>query len=94
MKNEQLIDITETARFAPQNHAPMRCHVAVANCTKRARRVRVELPRHERCLTRRHLITALRQAELSDWLASGGDYLNSMHQPVYGVLNESVAVSD
>lgn len=30
----------------------------------------------------RAILASLRQAELQEWLASGGDYLASMHQPV------------
>jgi len=39
-------------------------------------------PRREACLTRLALRAAVREAELADWLASGGDYLSSMHQPI------------
>jgi hypothetical protein len=31
----------------------------------------------------RRVLAALRAAELADWQASGGDFLSSMHQPVY-----------
>jgi hypothetical protein len=84
MKNEQLINVTENSQATRFNPKPARFLTTATTCTeRRTRRVHVPLPRHEHCVTKRHLIAALRQAELSDWLASGGDYLSSMHQPVY-----------
>ena len=40
------------------------------------------LPRRKPCVTRRALLAAIRQAELAEWQASGGDYLHAMHRPV------------
>jgi hypothetical protein len=40
------------------------------------------LPRRKPCVTRRALLAAMREAELAEWQASGGDYLHAMHQPV------------
>jgi len=39
-------------------------------------------PRRQLCRMRRPVLAALRAAELANWMASGGDYLSSMHQPV------------
>lgn len=41
-----------------------------------------QVPHHESCAIRRAMLAALRQAELTDWLASGGDYLVHTYQPV------------
>ena len=45
---------------------------------------RLSLPprRREACLTRRAMLAALREAELSEWMASGGDFLDHTYQPV------------
>jgi len=45
-------------------------------------RVRIPVPRRPSCSTRRLMLAALRAAELSEWQATGGDFLNSMHQQV------------
>lgn len=54
------------------------------------RRVRVviRLPRRQACMTKRAMLAALHEAELHEWLNSGGDYLDhnyhaAMHQPVH-----------
>ena len=51
---------------------------------KRTRPVRVSFLSRRRatCRTRRAMLAAVREAEFDDWQASGGDYLDSMHQPV------------
>jgi len=55
----------------------------VAESQSRCRKARVSFsPRRETCLTRRALLAALREAEFAEWMNSGGDYLDSMHQPV------------
>jgi hypothetical protein len=82
MKNEQQIDLSKAPRLSG-NFKPSRFAVTTACADHARRRVRVELPRHKHCLTRRNLLAALRQAELSEWLASGGDFLKRMPQPVY-----------
>ena len=49
------------------------------------RKIRIALPtlpRRQSCITRRAMLAALREAELNEWQASGGDVLSSMHQPV------------
>lgn len=49
----------------------------------RCRKVRISfVPRREVCLTKRAMLAAIREAELADWMASGGDFLASMHQPI------------
>lgn len=49
---------------------------------KRNRPVRISFPSRLRatCLTRRAMVAGLREAEFDDRRASGGDYLDSMHQ--------------
>jgi hypothetical protein len=37
--------------------------------------------RRELCATRRAMLAALREAELCDWMATGGDYLASAQAP-------------
>lgn len=47
------------------------------------RKIRLSFsPRREACLTKRALLAALREAEFDEWMATGGDYLSSMHQPM------------
>ena len=49
------------------------------------RKIRIALPtlpRRQSCITRRAMLAALREAELDEWQATGGDVLSSMHQPV------------
>jgi hypothetical protein len=50
------------------------------------RKIRIALPtlpRRQCCITRRAMLAALREAELEEWQATGGDVLSSsMHQPV------------
>jgi hypothetical protein len=55
-----------------------------ADTRARQRRIRSTfgIPRRAACLTRRALLAALREAEFAEWMATGGDYLASMHQPV------------
>ena len=51
--------------------------------TSRCRKLHLALRlRRESCLTRRAMLAALREAEFNEWMASGGDYLSSMHHPV------------
>jgi hypothetical protein len=40
------------------------------------------LPRRKCCVTKRAMLAALREAELAQWEATGGDFLHAMHQPV------------
>ena len=78
--NNQTIEARNTtSRF--QRPSPF---LQLAEARERHRRIRLgfRAPRRAACLTKRAMIAALREAELNDWLASGGDYLNSMHQPI------------
>jgi hypothetical protein len=43
-------------------------------------RIALSLPRRRPCLIKRAMLAALCEAELAEWLASGGDFLGSMHQ--------------
>lgn len=51
---------------------------------KCTRPIRISFPSRRRasCLARRAMLAALREAEFDDWQASGGDYLDSMHQAI------------
>ncbi len=50
----------------------------------RRRPVRISYsPRRETCLTERAMLAALREAEFHEWMSSGGDFLDSMHQPIH-----------
>jgi hypothetical protein len=58
-------------------------HLQLPDSRERRRHLRIAfVPRREACLTKRAMIAALREAEFDEWMASGGDYLASMHQPV------------
>jgi hypothetical protein len=59
-----------------------RTHHRDAKCRDRAARISLPLPRRESCLTKRAMLAAMREAELDEWMRTGGDYLGSMHQPV------------
>lgn len=56
----------------------------IIEARKRLRPIRISFPsrRRESCQTRRAMLAALREAEFDNWQSSGGDYLDSMHQPV------------
>jgi hypothetical protein len=57
--------------------------IRISEVQSRCRKTRVSFsPRRESCLTKRALLAALREAELAEWMASGGDFLDSMHQPI------------
>lgn len=71
---------TNRATFRPRKLSPF---LQLTEARARCRKIRLSFsPRREVCLTKRAMIAAIREAELADWIASGGDYLNSMHQPV------------
>lgn len=53
-----------------------------ADARRRSLRVTFTVPRRGYCVTRRAMLAALRQAELIEWMASGGDYLMHTYQPV------------
>jgi hypothetical protein len=83
MQSQTLNRITETATAANRVQKQTLFH-QLTDTQKRLRPVRVALPvrRRETCLTKRAMLAALREAEFAEWMASGGDYLDSMHQPV------------
>jgi len=52
----------------------------LAEAPSKHRRIRVALPtlpRRQSCLTKRAMLAALREAELAEWQASGGDFMRS-----------------
>lgn len=52
--------------------------IAEARCERRT--TRISLPRRESCLTKQKMLAAMREAEFQEWMDTGGDYLDSMHQ--------------
>jgi hypothetical protein len=83
MKHKQFDYESETTTV-PQplrKLAPFRQLVEAPESPRKVR-IALPLPRRPACLTRRAMFAALREAELDAWKASGGDFLNSMHQPV------------
>lgn len=83
MPTPTLNRITETAEPAdrPQEQTPL-LQLTQARASRRPVRVALPVRRRETCLTRRALLAALREAEFAEWMASGGDFLASMHQSV------------
>lgn len=82
MKNESFIEntnATSTARW-PRKQSTF-LQFAEARSRRRVIRVTFQVPRHAACATKRAMLAALRQAEMSDWMASGGDYLVHTYQP-------------
>jgi len=87
MQNQHLTWNTEPAdeiKVRPSLKASPCLQLACARTRHRKLRIALPLPlpRREPCLTRRAMLAALREAEFHAWLASGGDFLTSMHQPV------------
>jgi hypothetical protein len=83
MKNKSLHHATSAAD-APlplRQLAPFRQLVEAPESHRKVR-IAIPLPRRPACLTRRAMLAALRAAELDEWAASGGDFLDSMHQPI------------
>ena len=83
MQTQQLNRITEPLNATPRSWKPSP-FLQLADVRTRQRPIRIALPlrRRETCLTKRAMLAALRDAEFEDWMNSGGDYLDSMHQPV------------
>lgn len=73
---------TNTATPRSQKPSPFR-QLAEARTPHRKIRIALPLPRRESCLTRRAMLAALREAEFAEWMESGGDYLDHLHQPIY-----------
>ncbi len=82
MQTKNIENENNGATFGSRKQTPF---LRIVEARKRRRPIRISLPvlRRESCFTRRAMLAALREAEFADWLASGGDYLDSaMHQPV------------
>jgi hypothetical protein len=73
-------ETTDTADRSPEQTPFIQLPRAHAN--RRPVRVAIAVRHRESCLTKRAMLAALREAELAEWMASGGDFLDSMHQPV------------
>jgi hypothetical protein len=83
MKTEletQNIEINFTAERSATQSPFLR--LAQARAMKQKLRIAFPPRRRESCQTRQAMLAALREAELADWEASGGDYLVSLHQPL------------
>jgi len=75
-----------TVAIATQSACKTSPFLQLAEARARHRKIRIALPtlpRRQSCVTRRAMLAALREAELDDWRATGGDFLASMHQPIY-----------
>lgn len=84
MQTLQLNRITETLAATPRSQKPSPfLQLADARARQRSLRIALPLRRRETCLTKRAMLAALRDAEFEDWMNSGGDYLDSMHQPIH-----------
>ena len=83
MQNEQIIlDVEMTgANRSFRKHTSF-LQLAEARICHRKVRIAFPLPRRESCVTKRAMLAALREAEYAEWMASGGDYVSSMHQPI------------
>jgi len=55
-------------------------HVVEARSNKQKIRIHIPSRRRESCVTRRTMLAAMRDAELKEWMDSGGDYLDSNYQ--------------
>ncbi len=85
MTKQQLIRETEPAAEVGNRGLWKTSSILLVVAAPRHNRpVRISFPsrRRESCLTRRAMLAALREAEFDDWQATGGDYLDSMHQPI------------
>ncbi len=83
MQTQTLNRITETVGATSRSQKQHALFQLAETCSNK-RPVRVAFPvcRREECRTKRALLAALREAEFAEWLNSGGDFLDSMHQPV------------
>src|SRR5215471_10086855 len=55
--------------------------LAEARARHRKIRIVLPLPQRQECSTKRAMLAALRETELTAWQASGGDFLARLHQP-------------
>lgn len=81
MKNEPFIE-NKGKECSPQPTRKPSAFLQVAEERSSRRVIRIALVRRECCMTRQAALAALREAELAEWQATGGDYLNSTHQPI------------
>lgn len=83
MQTQQLNRITGSVAANPRSQKPL-SFLQLAGAQTKRRAIRISFaPRREVCLTKRAMLAALREAEFDEWLASGGDFLDRMHQPVH-----------
>ncbi len=82
MQTQPLNRIAETFAATPRSQKQSPFLRLAAHRQQRPIRLALPLRRRESCQTRRAMLAALRDAEFEDWMNSGGDYLDSMHQPV------------
>lgn len=82
MQTQTLNRITETIG-APIRPQKQNAFLQLTEARANHRPIRVALParRREECMTKRAMLAALREAEFAAWMNSGGDFLDSMHQP-------------
>lgn len=86
MQNETPDRQTQTTDL----NAVPRAFAALTELCERQRKLRIRLqPRRPSCHTRRAMIAALREAELSAWMRTGGDYLVSVRAVRPGVAGAS-----
>ena len=83
MQTQTLNRITETTEAANRSHKQTSfLQLTEARVSHRPVRVALPVRRREACLTKRAMLAALREAEFAEWMNSGGDYLDSMHQSI------------
>jgi hypothetical protein len=82
MKNELFVENKNSICLAqpPRQLSPF-LQLAQAWSRRRAMRLALPLPRRESCVTRRAMLAASREAELTAWMATGGDFLARTHSP-------------
>ncbi len=83
MQTQPLNRITETFPATPWSQKQSPFLRLAAHRQQWPIRIALPLRRRESCQTRRAMLAALRDAEFEDWMNSGGDYLDSMHQPIH-----------
>jgi len=87
MTKQQLIWNTEPAvEIEISSARKTSSYLQLIEARARHRKIRIALPtlpRRQSCVTRRAILAALREAELDEWQATGGDVLSSMHQPIH-----------
>ena len=83
MQTQPMNRILETNDATPRSrNALLRLHIADGRIGQRKVSVAIPIFRRESCMTKRAVLAALREAELEEWSASGGDFLASLRQSV------------